>query len=66
MFTTEEIRKCFSDATTGKYACKGRKVTFEMMERDAVTETIEKVREGLPAKRTKTHILIKRSHAVSK
>jgi len=50
MFTSKEIREYFESATEGKHTAKGRNVTREMMERDAITETIKKVRETLPPK----------------
>jgi hypothetical protein len=63
MFTTDEIRKSFRDATEGKHATKGRKVTFEMMEKDTITRTIEETHRVLrPARVVNTsskHVLIR-------
>ena len=66
--TKKEIRKYFRDATQGVRAGNGGrgKVTREMIERDEITRTMEKVREGLPRKVTRNHVLVKRAHAVSK
>jgi hypothetical protein len=50
MYSTKEIREVFNSATRKvRTGHKGRYVTPEMMERDAVTETIGKVRKGLPS-----------------
>ena len=50
MFTSKEIRDHFKSSTRGvrTNGKRLRYVTREMMERDEITQTIKKVRKGLP------------------
>lgn len=63
--TSKEIRDYFRSATQGVHAAKGRRVTYEMMEREELDRTIKKVRRALPVRATSGHIL-RKFNSVSK